>query len=251
MMDESDLAPDVVELAPWSPSPPAGPLREVSFRADSWLISEQDELRRRFRADEPIADIATAIGRTLHATRQRVCDMGLRRNSTRSWLPEEDAEILARYGEEPASTIALSIGRSVSAVYVRAQLLKVTQAGAPGYEPWEDAQIRAGYASSVPVRQVAALIGRSMLSVCCRASLIGVRHPHQPPNWSDVEMQRALELAEEGDRYLQIIEMLVADGYPRRSKVRLWSTDKDLGLRPRMGPGLVGGRGRAASARVH
>lgn len=212
-----DLAPDIVELAP-APAVAAPRLREMTFRADAWLPQEDAELRRRFALDERIEDIADAIGRKHHATRSRITVLGLRRNSMRPWLPEEDAELVDRYGDEPAADIARDLGRSVFSVYVRAQLLKLTQPAQPAYTPWEDAQIRAGYAASVPVRQIGALIGRSMLSVCCRASLLGVRHPHQPPNWTDVEMARALELAEEGHRYLAIIEMLVAEGYPRRSK---------------------------------
>lgn len=213
----ADLAFDLVELQPCVVERTA-PLREMAFRADAWSPDEEAELRRRFAADESIEDIAGGIGRPLHGVRARIDLLGLRRNSARPWIEDDDLELVDRYGAEPASAIALSLGRSVSSVYVRANLLKLTQPAPPPYDAWEDAQIVAGYTASVPVRQIGALIGRSMLSVCCRASALGVRHPHQPPNWADAEMARALELAEEGHRYLEIIEMLVAEGWPRRSK---------------------------------
>jgi len=242
----ADLNFDVVELVPVT-SPATAPLREIGFRADVWLPAEDALLRQLFAADMCLSDIAERVGRSFQATRNRVCVLGLRRNSTRPWLPEEDAEMTARYGTEAAASIALSLGRSVSAVYVRAALLKLSDPGAAPYDEWEDAQIRAGYERAVPVRQIATLIGRTVIGVCCRASLIGVRHPHQPPNWAEAEMMRALELAEEGHRYISIIEMLVAEGWPRRSKsafnqrVRIlgygrgwgrpWSPDEDELLR--------------------
>lgn len=218
MSAATDLGDDIVELVACPLPAASAPLREMSFRAASWLPAEDDELRRRFTADEALADIAVAIGRPFHGLRARIDVLGLRRNSTRPWHEAEDAELFARYGQESCATIARSLGRGVTAVYARAALLKLTAPAPADYDAWEDAQIRAGYAQAVPVRQIAALIGRSMLGVCCRASALGVRHPHQPPNWSDAEMQRMLELAEEGHRYLEIIEMMVAEGYPRRSK---------------------------------
>lgn len=215
----ADLVADIVELAPWRP--PEGQtfrLREVTFRADSWLPEEDAELCRRFNADEPIREIAAVIGRPLHGTRARICALGLRRNSQRPWVPEEDAEVIARYGAEPCATIAQDIGRTVLAVYIRAQLLALTETSAPDWDDWEDEQLRAGYAAGVPVGQIATLIGRTLIAARCRASFLGLRHPSQPPNWSDEECNRALELAAEGHRYLAIIEMLVDEGYPRRTK---------------------------------
>ena len=97
-------------------------------------------------------------------------------------------------------------------------LLSLCEPAALDYDEWEDAQIRAGYASGVPVGQIATLIGRSLIGVRCRASALGVRHPSQPPTWTDDEATRALELAEEGHRYLSIIERLVDEGFPRRTK---------------------------------
>jgi len=227
----ADLAFDLVELAPCPASAAATTtaLREMTFRADAWLPEEDAELRRRFLADEAIADIAAAIGRGFHAVRARIHWHGLRRNSARPWTPEEEAELIGRYGSDSPAAIARDLGRGVSAIYARAQLLSLSETGAADYDPWEDAQIRAGYAAGVPVKQIAALIGRTLIGVRCRASVLGLRHREQPPGWTDEETNRALELAEEGHRYLDIIEMLVAEGFPRRTKAGFGPKVRRLG----------------------
>jgi transposase-like protein len=99
----------------------------------------------------------------------------------------------------------------------------------------------------VPVGQIATLIGRSFGGVVSRAVRLELRHARKPAEWSDEEAVRALELANEGHRYLQIIETLVQDGFPRRSKIgfglriralgygrgwgRNWTPDEDELLR--------------------
>jgi hypothetical protein len=213
-----DLDADIVELAPAPTAITAAPLREVAFRANSWLPDEDAMLRCMFYADASVADMAAAIGRPFQGVRARICAIGMRRNSTRPWVPEEDAELIARYGTESAAAISLSMGRGIASIYARAQLLGATDEAAAAYDAWEDAQIIAGYEAGVPVGQIATLIGRPLLGVRSRATILGVRHPHQPPNWTDEEATRALELADEGHRYLAIIEMLAGEGFPRRSK---------------------------------
>lgn len=242
-----DLAPDLVELAP-APAPiTTAPLREVNFSANAWLPDEDAILRQMFEADVSIAEIAAAVGRPFHGVRSRICLLGMRRNSTRPWVPEEDAELIARYGTESAAMIALSMGRGIASIYARANLLGASEEAAAAYDAWEDAQIVAGYAAGVPVGQIATLIGRPLLGVRSRAGILGVRHPHQPPGWTDEEATRALELAGQGLRYLAIIETLVAEGFPRRSKNgfgqrirmlgygrgwgRLWTQEEDELLR--------------------
>lgn len=220
MTPPTDLTADLVELAPHVPAAavPHPHLREVSFTANAWLPDEDDTLRRMFAADASLADIAAELDRPFHGTRSRVCQLGLRRNSARPWLAEEDAEVLARYGTESCASIAQDLGRSVNATYARAWLLGVSEEISADWDEWEDTQLREGYRRAVPVGQLATLIGRPLLGARSRASLLGLRHPAQPPGWSDAEATRALELAGEGHRYLAIIESLVAEGYPRRSK---------------------------------
>lgn len=213
-----DLNPDIVELAPAAAPIATAPLREVAFHATAWLPDEDAQLRRMFEADASVAEMSTAIGRPFHGVRSRICALGMRRNSTRPWTAEEDAELLDLYGTETAASIALSMGRGIASIYARAHLLGASDQAAAAYDAWEDAQIVAGYAAAVPVGQIATLIGRPLLGVRSRATILGVRHPHQPPGWTDPETNRALALAEAGHRYLAIIEMLVAEGFPRRSK---------------------------------
>lgn len=241
-----DLDADVVELVA-CPARTAAPLREIAFRADAWLPDEDRQLRELFAADVAIAEIAATIGRGFHAVRARIDLIGLRRNSSRAWTDEEDAELVSRYRTVTCAQLALELGRSVPAVYARANLLAVSEFAAPDYDGWEDAQIRAGYASGVPVSQIAALIGRPFLGVRSRAYDLGVRHAASPPGWSEEEVGRALELAHGGARYLAIIDTLVDEGFPRRSKIgfglklralgygrgwgRAWTDDEDELLR--------------------
>lgn len=214
-----DLDVDLVELAPYvPPAASTGALREVAFRPNAWLASEVETLRTLFAADTSVENISLAIGRPHAGVRDKIVQLGLRRNSQRPWSELEDAELVNRYGQVPASVLAQELGRSCGAVYVRAQLFGLSEANPPPFTPWEDAQIRAAYGVGVPVMQVSALIGRTWMAVNSRAHKIGARHAAHPPGWSHEEMARALALAEEGGRYLLIIEQLVKEGFPRRTK---------------------------------
>ena len=242
-----DLAANVVELAPFVPRQTTGSVREMAFRKNTWTPAETDMLRRMFAADAALDEMAQALGRGRHAVRSMICDLGMRRNSTRPWSELEDAEILKRYGSVTAAQLAQELGRSVAAVYGRAQVLRVSEARAAPYDGWEDAQISAGYASGVPVGQIATLIGRPMLGVLDRAMRLGLRHTQKPVDWSEEEVRRALELAEEGQPYTAIIARMAAEGFPARTKLgfglkvralgygrgwgRPWTDDEDELLR--------------------
>lgn len=215
----ADLAADLVELAPYIP--PAGqcsPLREVAFRGNAWLPREIALLRKMFANDSTFEEIGEALGRGRAGVADKAYSLGLRRTSRRPWTELEDGVLVKRYGSVAAAAIAQELGRSCASIYVRAQLLDLTEGNPPPWTEWEDAQLRAGYEQGIPCTQLAALIGRPLAGMFGRAGALGLRHPRKPDDWSDAEMLRALELAEEGHRYLAIIEMLVAEGYPRRSK---------------------------------
>ncbi|CAM5549271.1 putative protein OS=Sphingobium scionense OX=1404341 GN=GGQ90_004888 PE=4 SV=1 [Sphingobium scionense] len=127
------------------------------------------------------------------------------------------------------ATLAARLGRGVSALYARARLLGLSEPGSPPYSGWEDAQLRAGYAKGVPVAQIASLIGRPFAGVISRASALGLRHACQPDDWSDAEINRALELAATGARYVAIAEVLVAEGFPARNSRSLVQRLRKLG----------------------
>lgn len=225
-----DLAADVVELAPYvPPSVPAAPLREVAFRHNAWLADEIALLRSMFDEDRSIEEIAAALGRGRAGVSTKFYELGLRRNSSRPWTELDDAELIKRYGMESSSQIAQDLGRSSGAVYFRAFRLGLSEAASPPYTEWELAQVRAGYSAGVPVFQVAQLIGRTLSSVNSMACHLKIPHASAPDFWSLEETSRALSLASEGHRYLAIIEMLVEEGFPRRSKAGLGPKLKAMG----------------------
>lgn len=217
-MTPIDLAADIVELAP-APCHvlPAAPLREMAYRADAWTPQESERLRALFLDDTAISDMALALGRGRAAVSERIALLGLRRNSTRSWTELDDAELTRRYGTEPTANIASDLGRSCSAVYARASILELTDGNPPEWSPWEDAQLVEGYRRGVPLAQIATLIGRPFGGLSSRAATLGIVHANHPPDWSEQETARALELAEEGHRYTAIVPMLVAEGFPPRT----------------------------------
>lgn len=226
----ADLPFDIVELVRCETAEaPTHRLAETAFRRDAWSGSELARLRELFEADEPLSAIATALGRGAAGVSDKIYSLGMRRNTRRPWLPEEEAELVARYGEEPAASIALSLGRGVSSVYVKAQLLGLSEEDPPRWSEWELAQLRAGYDQGIPLQQLAVLVGRTLFAVNTRASHLGLKHPSHPPDWDEREMSRALELAEEGHRYIDIIEMLVAEGWPRRTKAGFGPKIRKLG----------------------
>lgn len=249
MMDSpiTDLDVEIVELTPYVPAERTDTVREVAFKANAWTPEELDLLRSMFAGDATLDEIVSATGHRLHGVRSKIWELGLRRNTARPWSELEDADLARRYGAEPAARIAIDLGRGCASVYSRASLLGLSQEGAPDYEPWEDAQIAAGYSAGVPVGQIAALIGRTFVGVIYRARVLDLRHASRPPDWSDAEMARALELAHTGLGYAEIRTRLFAEGYPVRSKQgfglrlrklgygrgwgRPWTPDEDAILR--------------------
>lgn len=226
-----DLDVDIVELASCPPAAPAGPLREVAFRRDAWLPAEVERLRAMFAADETMDTIASALGRGRAGVADKALTLGLRRHSSRPWGELEDRMLVDRYGTVPAADLALELGRSCTSVYARAQLLELSEESSPPYNEWEDAQLRAGYARGLRADQVATLIGRTKVSVASRAWKLGLRTVFADEDWSQEEIDWLFELATEGHRYLAIIEMLVAKGFPRRTKAGLGPKLRQLGYR--------------------
>jgi hypothetical protein len=244
-MTALELGPDIVELVPCPATrQPTGALREMAFRSDSWTPAETDSLRALFDDDRSIDEIAATMGRPRFGVADRICKLGLRRNSRRPWTDLEDEELTRRYGGEPTAAIALSFARSCSSVYARAALLDLTDGNPPRWTEWEDAQLTEAYRLGIPVLQLAGLIGRPSTGISSRATALGLRHPNQPPSWTAAETARALELAEAGHRYKAILDILVEEGFPRRSKSgfarilrllgygrgwgRFWTPEEDL-----------------------
>lgn len=227
-----DLDAEIVELTPFVPDQQTGttaPLAELAFRANAWLPDETLRLRAAFADDCTLEEIATVLGRSRASIATRIYDLGLRRNSRRSWIAWEDEELARCYTHEPTATLAARLGRGVSALYARAQLLGLSEPGSPPYSGWEDAQLRAGYEKAVPVAQIASLIGRPFAGVISRASALGLRHACQPDDWSDAEMARALALAATGMPYVVIARALASEGFPARNSRSLGQRLRKLG----------------------
>lgn len=210
---------ELVALAPPALAARPRPIAEFAFRADAWLPDELARLHELFHADTAIDAISTDLGRTLHAVCTKIYELGLRRNSSRPWSEEEDRLLERDYGAEAASEIAAVLGRSCAAVYARAGILGLTEGSPPRYSAWEDAQITAGYAAGIRIAQIGVLIGRPGSGIVSRASALGLRHRCKAPDWTEAEMQRALELAEQGIVYREIGRRLGAEGFAPRSKV--------------------------------
>ncbi|KAK0339791.1 hypothetical protein LTR94_033162, partial [Friedmanniomyces endolithicus] len=138
------------------------------------------------------------------AVAERIALLGLRRNSARAWTELDDAELTRRYSAEPTASIASDLGRSCSAVYARARILDLTEGNPAEWTPWEDAQLVEGYRRGVPLAQIATLIGRPFGGLSSRAGALGIVHANHPPDWSEAETARALDLAEAGHRYTAI-----------------------------------------------
>lgn len=209
----------IVELTPCPPRRGAVPLIEMPFRSNAWLADEIARLKEMFAADEPVEAIAEELERGLHGVRDKIVKLGLRRNSKRPWNDFEDQLLLERYGTVPAADIALAIGRSCASVYVRAAMLDLTEGNPPAYSEWEDAQLRAGFERGIPVAEIAELIGRTPVSVRSRAYNLRIPHTAAHADWSQDETNRALELCETGMLYSQIRNVMVAEGFPARTKV--------------------------------
>lgn len=230
-----DDTPIVVELVA-CPAPlplpslsPAGTPGEMTWRKDAWTPGEIATLRRLFAQDVPVGEIAEVLGRGRQGVRDRIYVLGLRRHSQRPWNELEDEELIRRYGNEATAGIAADLGRSCRATYVRAALLGLTLTGAPPWTPWEDAQLRFGYETGIPIAEIAVLIGRPHYGVSTRASLLGLRHKHMPPDWSAAEIERIIALQEAGRSYTEIGQMLGQEGHTTRSKNAMKAIMRKIG----------------------
>jgi len=233
----TDDEPILVELVscPTDLPRPTGALGEMVFRRDAWTPDEIRALRQHFADDMPISQIAEILGRGRAGVADRIYLLGLRRHTNRPWSEMDDAELSRRYGHEATATIASDLGRSCSATYVRASLLNLGQDAAPAWTPWEDAQLRAGYASAIPTAQIATIIGRPHSGTVSRASKLGLRHPTDSPDWTAVEIERAIALSEAGHNYTTIGKMLAAEGYTPRTKAGLQGMMAKTGQGPGWG----------------
>ncbi|WP_292637200.1 hypothetical protein [Novosphingobium sp.] len=232
-----DSKPILVELVSCPSLPrPGGQLGEMPFRADAWTPTEIRQLRQLFADDLPIGEIAKALGRGRGGVADRICLLGLRRHSFRSWTSIEDEDLVRRYGQDATATIAAELGRTCAAVYARAALLDLSEGNAPDWTPWEDAQLRAGFVAGISTAQIATIVGRTHSGLVSRASKLGLRHPNFSPGWSNAEIERVLALAEAGHRYAAIGQMLCAEGFVARTKSGV------RGLMNRLGAGKGWGR---------
>ncbi|MDR3408433.1 MAG: hypothetical protein P4L68_08045 [Methylovirgula sp.] len=228
MIDDLDI--DLVELVPCSPdADTVHPLREIAFRANAWLPDEDERLRDLFGKALPFDEIARVLGRPVSGVADRAWRLGLRRSTRLAWTDLEDAVLVGRYGSASCAVLAQELGRSCASIYARAQLLGLAELAESAWSAWEDAQLREGYRRALPPGLVGVLIGRSIAAVRSRASKLCIAHPDHPPGWSVSELDRALELAEQGHKYLAIIETLVAEGHPRRTKAGFGSRIRKLG----------------------
>lgn len=225
---------DVVELeacaAPSTSVEKHYPIYEVAFRADAWLPNEIAVLRVMFIADETLQEIANRLGRSLSAVRTKVYELGLRRNTSRTWNDLEDEYLVEHYGSVASATIAAMLGRTVAAIYAHANGLGLTEGIPPPWTPWEDAQLSAGYRDGMPVMQLAALIGRPLSGAMTRASGLGLRHKCWNPKWSDDERLLAATLAEQGRSSREIAEEFERRGLTSRTKVGVSTMLKVLGF---------------------
>lgn len=222
VLEDVDLDFDVVELVACpgrvDDVSPGYQLREIAFRVDSWTPDEIASLKAKFFADDRMEDIAESLGRTLFAVQSRVVEMGLRRNSLRSWTEMEDQYLVDEYGGVATATIASFLGRTVAATYARAYTLGLTETHPPLWSLWEDAQLAEGYKKGIPALQLAALIGRPVSGVLSRASLLGLKSKNWNPAWTEPEKMLAATLAEQGISAREIGVAFSKHGFAARTK---------------------------------
>lgn len=220
--------------------------RDFSQRQDAWTPEQTALLQSLFRDDIPLAEIASMLGRSLHGTRSKICDLGLRRNSARPWTEEEDSILLKFYRRESTSQLAVSIGRSPASIYAKASQLGLTLESMPPWDEFEIESLKRYYRDGEPISQIAAALGRTISAVNTKASDLGLRHHNHDPRWSSEEVAI---LAECVDRHLtarEISEELKGRGFDRsRSAVKqmvnklgferptfaLWTPEEDARLR--------------------
>jgi hypothetical protein len=124
----------------------------------------------------PTRTIATDLGRTLAAVKNRTHYLGLARRTAR-WNSYEDEFLRRHYQDFPASGISKRLGRSEGGVYNRAFYLGLTRTVSRAVRrPWtaaEDKILREKYGLVRPLA-LAMEINRTRVSVWHRAKRIGL-----------------------------------------------------------------------------
>lgn len=107
----------------------------------------------------------------------------------RAWSAPDDALLVARYADAETAALARELGRSVGATYVRARQLGLLKSAdhiqrmadrlrdLPGHASWtdeEDAVLRDRYPDTLS-KDLAQLLGRTLVAVCARAKRLGLR----------------------------------------------------------------------------
>jgi hypothetical protein len=163
--------------------------RELSIKRISdqdWTESETATLRENYEA-LGYKGVSDLLGRSLASVRNKAEDLKLRRNSGyKRWTAEADELMLAHYPTAmPLRELAALLGRTkVSDLVKRARKLKIKRLvikrpkKGPRKTSWsgeKDALVRAHYETSMPMSELAALIGKSVKRVVAYANKLKLR----------------------------------------------------------------------------
>ena len=93
----------------------------------------------------------------------------------KDWKPEEDALLIALYHQKKSMTLITErLSRSLPSVRVRASKLKLTS-GSRLWTPSEDAIVKKHF-FNWNMKDIAAMLGRTVMAVSARAYKLGLRH---------------------------------------------------------------------------
>lgn len=177
----------------------------MASRIRPWSDEEDQQLLSLVDAGKSNADIATDLGRTVHAVANRllvlrnggdVTGQYRAKDARCTWTPDQDSLLLLHYGSMEREQLAALVGKSEKAVTNRlsrlrrgrtattvnpfpvkrqnryALLDRASYPVAPGWSPVDDFRVRLFY-GDVPLPELAARLGRTVNAVRARVNHLG------------------------------------------------------------------------------
>lgn len=190
------------------------PAKTTCFDSERWTEADVQLLRARIGSTS-FRDLATELGRTEHAVRQKAMKLGLKAAKQKLWTKRELIYLKEHYATQKVSEIAKRLGRSINSVSNKAQKLGLVHYDPDrpaSRSPWTESELeylREHRADDIV--DVAAALGRSTGAVYMKCAAEGIPRQQTDTAKNDRD-DRIRQLRAKGLTRAQISERLGVPG---------------------------------------
>jgi len=113
------------------------------------------------------------LGRPLRAVRAKASGMGLASHTKIPWSEEEKALLARLYPDSSTEELVEKLGRGGGAITAMARKLGLRKV--PAWSEEQDSRLRQLYGEKAPLKEIAAIVGKSVTEVRGRVAWLGIR----------------------------------------------------------------------------